>query len=157
MQAYFDELKKKSSEQITNMVRCKDPEFPEGYMLFVQHDMFGDSQFPQVILPATQEAFLSFFIAHHHRRFGEINREYRLEVKEYHVGAIITAYYETPEKRHWVHGYLRSNHPIDMKLPFEMMVSSDNLSLTEEWAAETLRDRNQEDRTEGDILLWSKN
>lgn len=156
MNTYFTSLSKKSSDQISDMVRKKDPNFPRNSTLFVRRDMFGDSCFPQVIIPATQEAFLAFFIGHHHRIHGDNQPEYRLEVAEYHGDAIVVVYYEGAEKSHWVNGFLRYNVPEDMQLPFSMQVTQESLKLCEGWSIKTLRPRNEEERTEGDILLWAK-
>lgn len=153
MSTYFDQLSEKSSDQIWTMVRGKDPEFPKDHVLFVQRDMFNDSCFPYVIVPATEEAFLAFFIHHHNCVHGESTREYRFEVAEYHGEAIIVAYYDDG---HWVKGFLRYGVPQGMVLPFKMTVTQESLKFVEGWSTKTVRPRDPESRTEGDVLLWSK-
>lgn len=156
MQTYFDGLPGKSSDQIFKMGRGEDADFPKDHMLFVQRDMFGDSCFAKVIIPATQEAFLAFFVHHYNSIHGERAPEYRLEVTEYHGDAIIVVYYDDPEKGHWVKGFLRYGVPQDMPLPFVVHVNQESLKLFEGWSLKTLRPRDPESRVEGDTLLWSK-
>ena len=157
MQTYFDALATASDEQRSTIGRGKDSEFPKDHMLFVQRDMFNDTCFPHVIIPSTQEAFLSFFVAHHHRIHGEESPVYRLEVQTYGDGAIAVVHYEQgPVKSQWVNGFLRYNLPQDMSLPFVLEVTPDSLKLSEGWSAKTLYTRDQNERVDNDILLWSK-
>jgi len=152
MHPYIDIIKNQTSEQYWDMVRGKDQSFPGEYCLFVQRDMFNDSGFPQVLVPATKEAFLAFIMFHNHTVFN--SRTFELEVNEYGDGLIVVCHYERGGKsEQWVLGFIRYTKPVGLELPFKQKFNGE-VGLFDNYQRATVREALPDDHGAGAVLLW---
>lgn len=98
---HFKELKELFKDKAVNEIRKGMKDFPKDHVLFVRRDMFHDNGFPAIVLPNTQEAFLSLI-----NSLDIESSQYELKVSPYSDYLMVEKYYHAPRTDHWVIGFI---------------------------------------------------
>lgn len=154
MQNYIESLKTKTFGQMKDFLVGEDPDFPKGYMLFIQRELFWDCPLRRVIIPATKEAFLSFFIMH---QINSNDEEYELKIKERGNSELqVGVQYNNYKKGYFVKGVIRYEYPSGIELPFSQAIAKENNIPSDEWDLKFIRGGFNMTQIEDETFIWVK-
>jgi len=133
-------------------------DLPAGFMAFVKHDMFGDSQFPIVLMDGTEEAILTYFAHIEETGSLRLNLPFDLEFTEPHGGTpMIVKYFHDEKHGHWVQGYLRYDYPMEIFDPERRNFSAGNRPDWKDWTLHVLRETDPENPGSRPVHYWARN
>lgn len=139
--------------------KAVEQELPKEFMTFVKRDMFNDSGFPHVVMPATKEALLSF-VAHDMLKDNspvfDCLKKFDIVVSQYDECLMVEIYYADKAQGHWVHWFIKGLAPTDVELPFRQSFDKPDVSLAEGWEMKLIKAVAPDDRGANPIHLWIK-
>lgn len=151
MKEFLEKLKSFNAEKVSRMVRDPKAKFPEGHLVFVKRDMYGDSEFAHVIIPNKLEDVVAFF-AIDKDRLGT----YELRVKEHGPALVVEKYFDDEKLGHWVVGFLYRGKVEGMALPWAYRPTEEDHTRAAGYVGTRIRALPKGSRCENPVDLWVK-